>query len=365
MNGDKLFYALKNGNLISANMVERGLACNCTCPSCNSQLVARIGNVRIPHFAHYKKNSCSTGYQTSLHLLAKELINQRKMIIIPPVHCDIFYENPNTKEGYYLKNEIIKKEKLLKNVNVSLERKEYGIIPDIIIQYDDYKLYVEIYVTHKVDDKKKQIVKNNDISMMEIDLSKENRIITKEELSKYLFVDASKSNWINNKIWNLRNREEYIKKEDFIIKREKQNQEKKEKEDREIKEMLIWRKKEQNAKIEKGICPSCDSSFVKLWDNSSHNFIYVCSKYCNGYSSLSVKHKNTIQKLLNNTPIINKVTFYLQNGKCPKCGNNLLIRKGKYGTFISCSTYPKCKAKVTKSLYYLLPNNLKTELIRD
>ncbi len=29
--------------------------------------------------------------------------------------------------------------------------------------------------------------------------------------------------------------------------------------------------------------------------------------------------------------------------KCPKCGGTLVIREGKYGEFIGCSNYPKCK----------------------
>lgn len=29
--------------------------------------------------------------------------------------------------------------------------------------------------------------------------------------------------------------------------------------------------------------------------------------------------------------------------KCPECGNPLVIRKGKYGKFLGCSNYPKCK----------------------
>ena len=28
---------------------------------------------------------------------------------------------------------------------------------------------------------------------------------------------------------------------------------------------------------------------------------------------------------------------------CPECGNNLVIRKGKYGEFVACSNYPTCK----------------------
>lgn len=29
--------------------------------------------------------------------------------------------------------------------------------------------------------------------------------------------------------------------------------------------------------------------------------------------------------------------------KCPKCGGNLIERNGKYGKFIGCSNYPKCR----------------------
>ena len=33
----------------------------------------------------------------------------------------------------------------------------------------------------------------------------------------------------------------------------------------------------------------------------------------------------------------------LSQGVCPKCGANLITRKGKYGEFIGCSNYPKCR----------------------
>ncbi len=29
--------------------------------------------------------------------------------------------------------------------------------------------------------------------------------------------------------------------------------------------------------------------------------------------------------------------------KCPECDSDLVIRKGKFGTFIACSNYPECK----------------------
>ncbi len=35
---------------------------------------------------------------------------------------------------------------------------------------------------------------------------------------------------------------------------------------------------------------------------------------------------------------------------CPKCGGNLVERNGKYGKFIGCSRYPKCKYTTKKIL---------------
>lgn len=38
-----------------------------------------------------------------------------------------------------------------------------------------------------------------------------------------------------------------------------------------------------------------------------------------------------------------KENYIKSIGKCPKCGGDLVERKGKYGTFKGCSNYPKCK----------------------
>lgn len=33
----------------------------------------------------------------------------------------------------------------------------------------------------------------------------------------------------------------------------------------------------------------------------------------------------------------------IQNGICPNCGGQLVVKEGKYGQFYGCSNYPKCK----------------------
>ena len=49
------------------------------------------------------------------------------------------------------------------------------------------------------------------------------------------------------------------------------------------------------------------------------------------------EHKQKIHQI-----ITNKNTM-IHNGICPRCGNQLVERKGKYGNFTGCSNYPKCK----------------------
>ena len=53
--------------------------------------------------------------------------------------------------------------------------------------------------------------------------------------------------------------------------------------------------------------------------------------------SLRKQHVKDIRiKINNNRELENNMI-------CPKCGNKLVVRNGKYGKFIGCSNYPKCK----------------------
>lgn len=37
------------------------------------------------------------------------------------------------------------------------------------------------------------------------------------------------------------------------------------------------------------------------------------------------------------------VEIKTNGGVCPKCGGKLIMRDGKYGKFIGCSNFPKCR----------------------
>ncbi len=336
MIGEKLQYALKDNTLVSVDQVEKGLACNCICPACKAQLVAKKGEKNKHHFAHHNGSSCATGYQTSLHLLAKDLINEKKMIKIPPVYCEMFREDANEPKGYTFKKEKISEATVLKDVKVSLEQKDNGIIPDIIVEYKERKLYVEIYVSHKVDDNKKAIVQNNNVSMMEIDLSDVNRMISKEELSKYLFERTSKSVWIYNTYKNKIKKEQLAKKNDFI------------------KKQKIERENKIRSSFEKALCPLCSAPIVK-YRLYSDGFEYWCSKDCSIAELLNDEYRSILDKKLAHTKIFDFYKLKMFNGICPRCQVNKLVIHDSYkGPYISCE-FLQCHPRI---YYDCLPKEL-------
>lgn len=73
------------------------------------------------------------------------------------------------------------------------------------------------------------------------------------------------------------------------------------------------------------------------------------------YKEVLIKNVNEIVEIINNSNITNKTAkkehiktiknniIDKNQNKCPKCGGQLIERNGKYGAFIGCSNYPKCK----------------------
>ncbi len=207
-----LFYAVnKNNILVDVDSVPNGQKCECFCPSCHAPLVAKNGgSVLAHHFAHASGESCVGGYQTSIHMLAKEIIQEKRTIFFPEVTARYRFRIENHEDDEDWEYETEKGIKTLKFgsyygadydkqiaksnftstgiTSVELEKREGDIIPDIVISFTNgAKLFVEIYVSHKVNRDKKERIKKEGISCIEIDLSKINRMLSKEELTKILY----------------------------------------------------------------------------------------------------------------------------------------------------------------------------------
>ena len=69
--------------------------------------------------------------------------------------------------------------------------------------------------------------------------------------------------------------------------------------------------------------------------------VLSCQEMRTAYDAL-LENKSDITKE-EHIQNIKEQQFNLRCGYCPRCGNKLIIKTGKYGEFWGCSNYPKCK----------------------
>jgi hypothetical protein len=185
----KLTYAIKDSKLTHISEVERGLECNCVCPKCGAKVLARKGNIKVHHFSHYDVDECEGAYETSLHLLAKEILTEAGHLRVPSVIV----------RNITFNDQILYNSQDIQFDSVEVEKNLFNFTPDILIQAYGVKLIIEIRVTHKVDDIKREKIVLSNISTIEVDLSDISREITKEILSPIIIDKVEKKKWLYNR----------------------------------------------------------------------------------------------------------------------------------------------------------------------
>lgn len=117
-----------------------------------------------------------------------------------------------------------------------------------------------------------------------------------------------------------------------------------------------------NIDEDKLISVVCISSKSKLKIDSKYVVsIYELLNKIKSYKDLIINNYEELYNKLNELNIIDKRqikehVFYAKNvsalnkvkfkNKCPKCGGELVEREGKYGKFLGCSNYPRCRYAV-------------------
>ncbi len=194
-NINHLTYALdQNKELIHISEVPRGLDCKCTCPECGEKLVAKKGTIQRHHFAHLSNIDCPHAYETSLHLLAKKVIEKGCIIHLPEILLEserkaelVGKKSPDKINAYNFKPDFAKIEVAIKDFR-----------PDIVAYKKGIPLIIEIFVTHKVNEEKIKRIKEAGISAIQIDLSSIDREITENEIIK-LLKSGCNTKWIYNR----------------------------------------------------------------------------------------------------------------------------------------------------------------------
>lgn len=317
-----LTYALKDGEITHISNVERGLKCGCTCPSCGETLVARKGQRVIHHFAHRPTKNCEYGYESSLHLAAKEILSQTKRMVIPPVYSHF----PNSCKEKILVHDA----KEITVDRVVLEQRFNDVVPDIVVYAGEKYFFIEIFVTHCVDQKKLKKLRAADISTIEIDLSKIDHPIAKEELTTLLTENTERKEWKYNSLAN-----KYLRR--------------------------FYHAADKRRIIARGYARHVDNCPIRIrsWRGKPYaNFMDDCSycKYCISHSfegGMLCSGRQRISSLqdfkipedvrMRETTVSLQKYDLLAQGLCPGCGGQLMQRTGKYGEFLGCGQYPHCR----------------------
>lgn len=177
-----LRYALDaDGKLIHVDSVSTGLACNCFCPHCKSELVAKNGgNRKIHHFAHANGNDCVGAIESALHKMAKDVLQEHKLIMLP--------SNQQNKTGRQI---------TFCNVEVEVFDKELCLRPDCIGYTDNGRLiWVEFKRTHEVDVKKAGKIISAKVDCVEIDLN--SCVLDPIKLRSFIESSSEGRKWIYN-----------------------------------------------------------------------------------------------------------------------------------------------------------------------
>ena len=176
-----LTYALDEGGaLVHVDAVAKGAKCACHCSYCNAPLYAKnAGTQREHHFAHAHGHECEGAYESSLHLLAKEILQETGRIMLPKSNGSHF------PTGFAR----------IRNVEIEKWDDRYRIRPDAEGILDNgERLLIEFCVSHKVDDKKRKIIMDNHLKCVEIDINYQ--ALDKAELTKFLTDSEENRKWI-------------------------------------------------------------------------------------------------------------------------------------------------------------------------
>lgn len=172
----------RNGKMVYVDDVPRGKSCNCICPNCRENLIARHGNERKHGFAHA---SVERGANLEICLkvivfkLAEQIIATKKRICIPS-----YYE--------IFPPEIVEFETV--EVNNCFEREDRQ--PDVIATTKDNRKYL-IEFCFKDDVRHKQPIDYKNLDCLEVDLTGQ-KIDDRDSLKNFLLNSDKNRKWLNN-----------------------------------------------------------------------------------------------------------------------------------------------------------------------
>jgi len=192
--GDSIPFALSTSDqrLYEPRAVPLGKLCGCVCPGCRQAVYAKhcMSGKLAPHFAHAPGSDCATGFETALHLAAKQLIEAREVLVFPALLVSINVVDAGGRTHAPSSELVAAGRRVLSNV--VLEQIMGEIRPDVRVDAEGIgAVLIEVAVTHFVDEHKLARITQRGVAAVEIDLSML-RDTTFAALETALFDDPSR-----------------------------------------------------------------------------------------------------------------------------------------------------------------------------
>lgn len=193
---DILRHACKDGRIVHVDDVPTGLHCGCFCPNpkCGEQLVAKnrkfAERVKVTHFAHQSKGECPGARESALHLLAKQVIADRKRVWVPEI--PLFTDGSDPWK-------VFRPARVVGLDSVQLETSLEGFVPDITAVVGGETVLIEICVTHAVEEPKANAAHKHGWTMLEIYLGDLlGQDFSEDTVTKRLQGDGAVARWIRH-----------------------------------------------------------------------------------------------------------------------------------------------------------------------
>ena len=217
----------KNEWVFIDDVPQNGNQCDCFCPYCHAPLQAKKeGNKRQHHFAHMPDSECNVSHESTLHLLAKEIIEEKKAVTVPAyypkrytdcheqtlenskdyLYWEYYYDDfedlrtdmeRDNFDPYWRLRFFDSQQLRFKHVEIEKTDESNSLRADCIgttangIQY-----IIEICVTHKIDELKLEKIRKGNMNCIEIRIPKD-FALNKVLLTDYLLNNTQGRVWIN------------------------------------------------------------------------------------------------------------------------------------------------------------------------
>ena len=159
------------------------------CAACRSPVLLRQGAMRAWHFSHRPGTDCANGFETALHLLAKQILLEHRQLRVPALVC---MDESSLDDDVKVCDERI----IRWDAAGELEKWMDGIRPDFVADCGAQMLIVEVVVTHAPDANKLAQFDRLAMPALEINLSDVERNITVDAITHRIIHTVTGKRWL-------------------------------------------------------------------------------------------------------------------------------------------------------------------------